>query len=631
MSDILNTAVSGLLVAQRQLATTSHNIANAGTPGYSRQRVDLQTQDPQAINRVALGKGVIIRDIQRYFDSFTTEQVRDVTSEQSRLDMFHQLASVIDDILADSQGGITPVLQNFFSAAQDLADDPNSAAARIAMLDQASALTARFGFMDDRLNALQLDLTDRTNGTVGDINQLATALYETNQDIINSRGTALTPPPDLLDRRDELLRELSELIPIQAVEVPTGAVNVFVGQGQMLLSDTVLNSMQTSFDPSDPSLQRVYVQSANALSDITEAIGGGELGGVLDFRNGMIDDVRNGLGRMAVGIATLFNQQHRNGMDQGGNLGGDFFSVDGPQVLTNGNNTGAATASAVVSDVSALSGENYTATFDGANWTLVSDDGASSVTGAGPVLSLNGVDVIIGGGAAAAGDSFKIKPVVFGAGTFSVALTRPEDIATASPIRTSGALSNTGDAVISVGTVTDVSDADLLDPITIRFNSPATTFDILDTGTGAVLAAAQAFTSGADIDYNGWRVQISGTPQSNDTFTIEENTDGVSDNTNMLSLAALQNLGVFDSGGTSFQELYSEVVADVGSQTRFAEINRDTQAALKSTLEARRESISGVNLDEEAADLIRFQQAYQASARTITTAQEIFQSLINAF
>ena len=274
MSDLLNTAVTGLLAAQRQLATASHNIANADTVGYSRQRVQLQTQAPQSTNQFAVGKGVILSEITRAYDGFVTSQLREVTSEQSRLSMFHQLASVVDDMLADSQGGITPVLQRFFGSLQDLADDPNSAAARIALLDQAGAMTARFGYMDDRLNSLQMDLTNRTRESVDSINQVAAALFETNQDIINSGSTNPDPPPDLLDRRDELLRELSEHIPLQAVEMPSGAMQVFIGQGQSLLSDTEVNTMSAGMDPGDPSAMRIYIQSAGAQVDVTRSIGG---------------------------------------------------------------------------------------------------------------------------------------------------------------------------------------------------------------------------------------------------------------------------------------------------------------------------------------------------------------------
>jgi flagellar hook-associated protein 1 FlgK len=630
MGDLLNTAISGLSAAQRQLATTSHNIANIDTPGYSRQRAVMRAHDPQVVNQFAIGKGVALSDIERIFDQFTTTRLRSVTSEQSRLDMFHQLASVIDDMLADSQGGISSTMQNFFSSVQDLANDPNSTPARIAMLDQASALTARFGYMDDRLNALQIELNDRTLDTVGEINRLATTLIKTNQDIVysNSRPDA---PADLLDRRDELLRQLSELVTIQAMEMPSGAVNVFLGQGQMLLSDSVLNPLNTSLDPSDPNALRVSLQSAAATVEVTNSIGGGELGGILEFRDTMIDGVRNGMGRLAVGISTLFNQQHREGIDQNGVLGTNFFSVGGPSVFTNSGNTGSATATAAVSNIANLTTDNYTVQYDGANWTLAREDGSSSVTAAGPTLVLDGVTVTIGGSSPASGDRFLVKPTITGAGSFAVGITRTELIAAASPIRTAVSLANTGDGEISSAAITNVADAGLLNPVTLRFNSPATTFDIVNTSTGGVLAASQAYTAGANIDYNGWRVQITGTPVANDTFTIEANSAGVADNTNALSLAQLQDFGVFDSGGTSIQEAYSGVVADVGSQTRTADINRNTHAQLKLTLIDRRESISGVNLDEEAANLIKFQHAYQAAAKSITVAQEIFQTLIRSF
>lgn len=631
MSDLLNTAVSGLFVAQQQLATTSHNIANIGTDGYSRQRVELQAQTLRLNNRFNIGNGVLTSDINRIHDAFTTTQLRDVTSEQSRLNTFHQLASVVDDLLADPQGGITPILQNFFSGVQDLANDPNSAAARIALLDQAGALTARFAYMDRHLNTLQSDLSSRATATVNEINRLSGALFATNQDILAARGNTSGPPPDLLDRRDTLLRELSERVSIQVVEVAGGAVNVFVGQGQALLTEGVNNTLSTSLDPSDPSVLRIAVNSGTSLVDVTGSIAGGELGGIFNFRNTVIDGVRNGLGRVAVGLATLFNQQHQAGLDQNGALGGNFFSLGTPSVLTNAGNTGTATASAQISNVNLLTTNNYTLRFDGSNWTLASANASSSVVGAGPTLALDGLSVTLAGGAAVAGDSFLIKPTLGAAGSLGVAISRPEAIATGLPIRSAASLANTGSGDISTGTVVTAGNANLRDPVTLQFNTPPTTFNILNSTTGAVLAAAQPYTTGANIAFNGWQVQISGTPSANDRFSIEANTAGVSDNNNVLALANLQNTGVFDAGGTNLQEAYSEVVADVGSQTRFADINRSAQTVLQQTLNDRRESISGVNLDEEAANLVRFQQAYQAAARAISTAQEIFQTLIGSF
>ena len=631
MTDLLNSAISGLLAAQRQLATTSHDIANVDVEGYSRQRVELNTQTPQTTNRIASGRGVVVTDIDRFYDSFTTSQIREVSSEQSRLDSVYQLASIIDDTLADAQGGITPVLQNFFSATQDLAGDPNSAPARIALIDQAGALAARFGYVDDRLNSLQQDLTDRTRDAVDDINRITAELFETNNDIRTAEGTTSRPPPDLLDRRDTLLQQLSEHIPIQAIELPTGAVDVFVGQGQSLITGNAQSQLTATLNSADPSTIDIRIQNAGTAVDITRSITGGELGGILEFRNTLIDDVRNGLGRLSIGIGELFNQQHREGVDQAGNFGGDFFTVGSPAIITNSGNTGLATVTAVISDVSTLTTDNYDLGFDGANWTLANRDGSSSIVGAGPTLTLEGVTVTLAGGAPAAGDSFLIKPTIAGAGAFEVAITRSENIATASPIRTGDALSNNGNGLITSGTVLNIADPNLRDPVTISFNTPSSTFDLIDSNTGVVLAAAQAFTPGANIDFNGWRVQIAGTPSPNDTFTIDANTNGVSDNANALALADLQNFGAFDSGGTDFQEAFSEVVADVGSKTRFADSNRSAQEALKQSLVDRRESIAGVNLDEEAADLIRFQQAYQAAARTISSAQEIFQSLIASF
>ena len=298
-----------------------------------------------------------------------------------------------------------------------------------------------------------------------------------------------------------------------------------------------------------------------------------------------------------------------------------------PEVLGNANNTGAATVTAAVTDVTQLTVQDYTLGFDGALFTLRAADGSSSITAAGPTLTLDGVTVNVAG-AAAAGDSFIIRPTRLGGKTLAVAITDSSAIAAAVPVLSGTDLGNVGTATISRGEVLDVNDPNLLDSITLRFNSAAD-YDVVD-GNGVVLAAAQPYTSGADIDVNGWRVQVSGVPQAGDRFTVQSNAGGISDNRNALLLGGLQTTGVIDGGTANYQEAYSSLVGTVGAQTRQARMNADAQQSLFDSVYGRRESVSGVNLDEEAANLIRFQQAYQASARVIATADELFQSLLNA-
>ncbi len=625
MGDFLNNAVTGLLSYQRALGTVSHNIANSATPGYSRQQTLFDAQPPNS--NVSAGNGVRVLDVRRYYDEFLSVQLRETESLRSQFETFHAQAGVLDDVLADPLGGITPALQAFFSAVQELADDPASPAARVALLNEGDALTSRFHYLEDRMADQAASATGSIKDLVNEINDLAQALGEINQDILGSPGGSDRLNPDLADRRDQTLLELSKLVSVSAVEQEDGRINVFIGNGQTLVTSDTVMTLSTFTDPVDASRVRVGYSGVFGAGDVTDSLSGGELGGYLQYSRTLLPETRNALGRVAIALAQTFNAQHRDGMDLAGNLGGDFFSVAAPQVLSNANNTGAANVTAAVTDLSQLTVQDYTLSFDGALFTLRAGDGSSSVTGAGPALALDGIAVNIAG-AAAAGDRFLIRPTRLGAQTLAVTVTDGSAIAAASPIVTGTALGNAGSAAISRGEVLDVNDPNLLDSITLRFNSAAD-YDVLDAN-GVVLAAAQPFTSGANIDINGWRVQITGTPQAGDRFTAQSNAGGISDNRNALLLGDLQTTAVLDGGSANYQEAYSSLVSSVGAQTRQAAVNADAQQALFDSVQGRRESVSGVNLDEEAANLVRFQQAYQASARVIATADALFQSLINS-
>ncbi|MDH3712544.1 MAG: flagellar hook-associated protein FlgK [Gammaproteobacteria bacterium] len=625
MSDFVNNAVTGLLSYQRTLGTISHNIANATTPGFSRQQTLLSAQP--AVVRGREGNGVQVLDVRRHYDQFLTLQLRDTQALQSQLEAFHSQAALLDDVLADPQGGVTPALQAFFSAVQELADDPASTTARIALLNEGDALAARFHYLDDRMADQATSANQRIEGMVNEINALARSLGEINQDILGVGGSRAQSNPDLLDRRDQTLLELSKLVTVSAVEQADGRINVFIGSGQTLVTNDSVFTLSTFADAADASRLRIGYNGVAGSGDITDALNGGELGGVLQYSQSLLPEARNMLGRVAIALAQSFNAQHRDGMDLNGNLGGDFFSVAAPPVLGNANNIGAATVTAAVTDITQLTVQDYTLGFDGALFTLSAADGSSSVAAAGPTLTLDGITVNVAG-AAAAGDSFIIRPTRIGGQTLAVAIADSDAIAAAVPITTSTALGNAGSASISTGEVLDVNDPNLLDTITLRFNS-ATDYDVLDPN-GMVLAAAQPYTSGANIDINGWRVQISGVPQAGDSFTVQSNVGGISDNRNALLLGGLPTTGIIDGGTATYQEAYSSLVGSVGAQTREARVNADAQQTLFDSVQGRRESVSGVNLDEEAANLIRFQQAYQASARVIATADELFQSLLNA-
>jgi flagellar hook-associated protein 1 FlgK len=633
MSEILGNAVSGLLSFQRALTTTSHNIANVNTPGYSRQSVELDTRNPVLLGGSYVGSGVEITTIQRAYDQFITNNLRESTSSHAALDKFTELAAQIDNILADPEGGLTPLLQGFFSAVQDVSDDPSSGSAREQLLSIAESLVNRFSVFDTRLESLRKNTESDIDTLVGEINQLSQSIADLNVKLeeINASGSLSQQSSDLLDQRDALLQELSEKVGIQVINEPNNLITVQIGNGQTVVAGGTAFTLGTQPAPGDPSRSLIVYNSFTSTADISGNLNGGELGGLLDYRDQILDPAFNSLGRIAIGLADSFNQQHREGMDLLNNLGTDFFSFNQPRSIANTNNTGSATVATTITDVSQLTTDDYQLQYNGAVWTVTSDSGTSTtLAAANGTISFEGLTINIGG-APNPGDSYTIKPTAEGARTIAVAITDANQIAAATAIRAQSSLSNLGDIDISQGVVTDSTNANLLDTVTITFNGApnAGTFNVVDTTTATTLATNVAYTNGMTVSFNGWEVELSGlNPQAGDQFTVEANLGGSGDNRNMLLLSRLQTTGILDNGVNNYQEAYSVLVGRVGSATATAEIDRDAQLSLKTQAEDRLAQLAGVNLDEEAADLIKYQQAYEAAARVISTAQTLFETLI---
>ncbi|MDJ0861380.1 MAG: flagellar hook-associated protein FlgK [Gammaproteobacteria bacterium] len=635
---LFNVGISGLLASQRALTTTGHNISNVNTPGYSRQRLELAPREAQPIGVGYLGKGVVVEDIRRVYDNYLTTQVRLGTSNVGQDKVLYELASQVDKLLADPYTGLAPAVQDFFDAMQGVADDPSSLASRQVLLTDAETLVQRFHSLENRLADLGQGQNQRLRDTVAEVNSLAQAIADLNQDIRLATGSGGgSKPNDLLDQRDELLRQLGEKVGIDVLEQGDGSVNVFVGTGQALVVGVQSNPLALMADAYDPTRLTVGYGTGGAMSDISGLINGGELAGLLKFRDQVLDPTLNALGRVAVALSATVNEQHRVGMDLGGTLGGDFFAdidVTSPAVRPSSTNTGAPTPviTAAVTSVQDLTSSDYRLERNGGGYSLtrLTDGNVTALPaafGTGTPVVVDGVTLTLTAGTIAVGDSFTVEPTRAAARDMVLQIRDVQAVAAAAPVRSAASLGNIGSATIAAGTVSSPPDPNLLQPVTITFTAP-NSFDVVGVGTGN--PAGVAYTPGADINYNGWTVQISGTPSPGDQFTITANAGGVGDNRNALLLAELQTTGTLNNGQASYEDAYGQMVADVGTATRQAEINFNAQEVLLEQSQAARDTVAGVNLDEEAANLLRFQQSYQASARIIAAADALFQSLLDA-
>ena len=627
MADLLRTGMSGLLAFQRAIDTTSHNIANVNTEGYSRQRVEVGTRPADPYGNGWVGNGASVQTVRRVYDDYVALQTRTTSSGLGSMDVFASNAERVNNMFGDADSGLTASLQKFVNAFQGVADAPASVPARQVLLNEAGALRDQLQYFDSRLNDMDGQVNAQLKGEVAEINAIAQGIAKLNQDI--STGTARTggqPPNDLLDQRDQLLDQLAEKVTVNTVKQDGGQVNVFIGNGQPLVLGSVASELTTTQDNFDATRLSLGIKTQGGVVDITSNISGGSIGGLLDFRREMLDPAHNALGRFSVGLAETVNAQHVEGVDLQGALGSDFFVVGDVEVLPHTLNNGTGSLAVTRSDITKLTEKDYSLELTGTGWSLRDATTGASVamTGTGTVADpfvADGLSLVVGG-AAKVGDEFLVRPTRSAVADMDVLVTDPSKVAAAAPIRSAVNASNTGTGTISAGEVLDPANAQLRNPVTIQFLT-ASTYSV--NGAGSF-----TYTAGSNIDVNGWRVQVSGAPAVGDRFTVTNNSSGTGDNRNALQLAAALQKPILDGGTTSLSDGVSKFVSGIGVTTRQAQVSRDAQAAVHEENKATLDSISGVNLDEEAANLIKYQQAYQAAAQVIRIADTLFQTLLGA-
>jgi flagellar hook-associated protein 1 FlgK len=499
------------------------------------------------------------------------------------------------------------------------------------MLSEANGLTGRLQSYNTQLNELSKQIETSIGGEASEITTLSKGIADLNDQIATAYARANQPPNDLLDQRDLLIDKLSTHIDITTVKQDDGQINVFIGSGQPLVVGKDASSIVATTDPFDITRHTIGLKGpGGAPVDITGSITGGSLGGTMAFRSEVLDPTRNALGRISVVLADTINSQHKAGIDLNGNAGTDLFKVGSPTVLGHSSNTGTGLPAVTRTDDSKLTTSDYVLTKSASGtpdtWVLrdAATGAAVTMTGTGTAsdpFKADGLSIVVNSGAAV-GDRFEIRPTRDAPNGLGVLISDPGKIAAAAPIKAAGAASNTGTGTITAGTVVDATNPNLRTTSTIQFTS-ATTYTI--NGAGSYL-----YTAGQPITINGAQVTISGGPTTGDTFTIKDNAGGTGDNRNMLALSDSLSKGTIDNGTTSLNNATSRLVGQIGSQTRQVQSSRDAQEIVAKEAGDARDSVSGVNLDEEAANLIKYQQAYQAAAQMISVASSLFDTLLNA-
>ncbi len=503
MADLLGIGISGLKAQQTALSVTGHNITNAGTEGYSRQTVNFNENTPQFTGGVWTGNGVNVDSIKRVYDEFLTEQMQRDTSIFNEFDTLSLNASQIDSLLADSGTGIQPGIERMFGSLQSVVDDPSSLPARQVLLSEANGLVDRFSSINDRLNAQSSIINGQMEVVAGEITTIGNAIAELNQQIQFALAASNgSPPNDMLDQRDKLITDLAELVAVETVAQDGSAVNVFIGNGQTLVIGNESNEIFAQAGNTDPSRVGIFFRKGDSVQEVTSEIRGGQLGGMLEFREQVLEPTINGLGRVAMSINETFNAQHKLGIDFEGSKGGEFFEdINAPkntylrvQGDARNEQPNDRLVSVHITDTSKLSIDNYRLEFPGPGDSVfkVYNDktneelSTTALTGQLPqTLAIDGFEIRLEAGSFQAGDKFLLTPTRSGASDIDMRITRPEEVAIASPISTDSAIGNRGSGMISQGNVYDMntpylaSEGEMDPPLIIRFNSP-TNYDVLD-------------------------------------------------------------------------------------------------------------------------------------------------------
>ncbi|MFT4172278.1 MAG: flagellar hook-associated protein FlgK [Rhodocyclaceae bacterium] len=642
MASLLSIGLTGLNAAQASLTTTSHNITNANVTGYTRQQVIQGTQTPLYTGAGFFGQGTQVQTVKRIYNQFLENQTMAADAAHSKSSTYYNEIAQIDNLLGDETVGLSSAITSYFNSVQSVASNPSDISARQSMLSFAEALSNRFQALNSRMDEIRSGVETQISATVDNINTLAKQLADVNHEILvaQSAGPGV-PANDLLDKRNALIQELNRNVQVSTTTESDGSISVFIGSGQPLVVGNSTYTLTASPSDTDPKKLQIGIKLLNGNSaKVSESlITGGTLAGLLSFRGEALDEAQNALGRIAVGMTETFNAQHKLGVDLNGAMGGNFFTpiAGAVQNLPSYSTGTVSTAQLSVgyTDPNKLTTNDYVLSFDGTNYNLSrTSDGISVYSGASLPADVDGISISVASGSIAAGDRFLIQPTRYAAANVTVAIQDTRLIAAAAPITTSAASSNAGTASISQGSVvssTGISGSiPHIGDITVTFDAASNSFVLGGAATGSLAynpitdASGKTFTlASPNISFS-----MSGAPKNGDTFTITSNNSGVSDGRNAVALGNLQTTKNMLGGSATYATAYSQIVSKIGTQTHAAEVNADTQQTLLEQAQAAQQAVSGVNLDEEAANLLRYQQAYQAAARVMNTAQTLFEAVL---
>ncbi|PYB79375.1 flagellar hook-associated protein FlgK [Pseudomonas sp. LB-090624] len=675
MASLINIGMSGLGAAQSGMYTLGNNIANADVESYSRQQNVQKTKGGQQVGQVFIGTGTTLADVRRVYNAFIENQLRTTTSLSSEASSYLDQITPLDTSLSSSDTGITAALQSFFTSMQDAASKPTEDASRQLLLTSSQSLAKRFNTLSSQLNQQLSNINSNMTAITDQVNNLTKTIAGLNEQIARV-GAVSGQPNDLLDQRDGAVRELNKLIGTDVVE-RDGTYDVYLKNGQALVLGNTTQTVGVEPTASDPGRLSLVLNRGSTKMDITSSATGGELGGLIRYRSETLDPALNELGRVALVVADQINSQLAQGIDKDGNFGATLFgdinsakAMSERSVAKLGNSIGSGNLDVSIKDTGKLTTSDYQVTFTSATGYSVrklpegTEMGSYDLNDTPPPV-IDGFTLSLNGGGLSAGDSFKITPTRNAAANIETVLTDPKRLALAAPLTATNGAGNKGTGVITQPTLT--SQLDIYDaaqrsqlqaglknstPVKLVFGDDTTSpqayklYDAKGTeiGSGTIVPgqANKLQLSVPMVDGSGnatgssftFEMSVSGAPQNGDSYTVALTGAGSADNRNAQSVIDLQTKSTVEVGangkGISFTDAYAKLVSNVGGKAGQAEMDSDATNALHSSALDSRNSLSGVSVDEEVGNLVKFQQYYTASSQIIKAAQETFTTLINA-
>ncbi len=642
MSGLMSLGTRAMFANYAALQTTGSNIANAGTAGYSRQQVELETAGGQYTGAGFFGKGSQVATVTRAADAFLTRAAA-ASKSQAALDATHlEQLGRLEAVFAPGEQGIGYAAGQLLNAFVDVANRPQDTAARQVVLARTEELASRFRGAGEQLDTLQTGVVQDLRNSVATVNSLAQRVADINQQIAKAQGTGHSPN-DLLDQRDQLVSEISGYIEVTTIAADDGTLGLFVGGGQRLVLGTQALQLKAVPDVYDPAKVRLGITEAGIDRVLpADAIGGGSIAGLLAFQNDDLDAARAMLGQMASAIAGRLNQQQSLGLDlrQPPGAGAPLLGVGAPRVLPAAGNTGGSTVTLAVADVTQLQASDYELRADPANAgeylvTRLSDGLVRNVL---PGDTIDGFTITIGAPAPAASDRFLLQPVSRAAQGIARVLDDPKGIAAASQVLAIADPDNTGTATVAaLRTVSGALDASLTASIAFTDDSGSYDWSLTDASNTVVASGSATWSAGTPISLNGFALSLNGVPRSGDGFEVARTQYPGANNGNALSLLDLRDEGMVGqqllpdgstAPGDTITSAYARAMADIGVRVQSTRASENISRAVAANAEAVRSSKAGVNLDEEAARLIQYQQGYQAAAKVLQIAQSVFDTLM---